>query len=81
MLFFLSPKPDTYLLHQINMNVVILSGSLSVNVSVTSGKDEFVNAGQLSVCSSSKDMLFKTLLIGILTLVMHAMVLMEFQFL
>ncbi|XP_015898610.1 aspartic proteinase 36 isoform X2 [Ziziphus jujuba] len=55
--------------------------SLSVNVSVTSGKDEFVNAGQLNVCSSSRDMLFKTLLIGISALLMHAMVLMEFQFL
>lgn len=63
-----------------NMNFVF-SGSLSVNVSVTSGKDEFVNAGQLNVCSSSRDMLFKTLLIGISALLMHAMVLMEFQFL
>lgn len=33
--------------------------SLSVNVSITSGKDEYVNAGQL-VSSSSRNMLFKT---------------------
>ncbi|KAL3532015.1 hypothetical protein ACH5RR_005536 [Cinchona calisaya] len=31
--------------------------SLSVNVSITSGKDEFVNAGQLSVSSSSSSVL------------------------
>ncbi|GMH30176.1 hypothetical protein Nepgr_032019 [Nepenthes gracilis] len=33
--------------------------SLSVNVSVTFGKDEFINAGQLSVSSSSKTTLFR----------------------
>lgn len=47
-------------------------GSLSVNVSVTSGKDEYVNAGQLSASSSQRDMLFKVLSTGILALLMHA---------
>uniref|UniRef100_A0A7C9ADQ8 Peptidase A1 domain-containing protein n=1 Tax=Opuntia streptacantha TaxID=393608 RepID=A0A7C9ADQ8_OPUST len=35
--------------------------SLSVNVSVTFGKDEFINAGQLSVSSSSKSLLLNAL--------------------
>ncbi|KAH9671042.1 eukaryotic aspartyl protease family protein [Citrus sinensis] len=33
--------------------------SLSVNVSITSGKDQFMNAGQLNMSSSSIEMLFK----------------------
>ncbi|KAH9734604.1 eukaryotic aspartyl protease family protein [Citrus sinensis] len=33
--------------------------SLSVNVSITSGKDQFMSAGQLSMSSSSIEMLFK----------------------
>ena len=35
----------------------LFSGSMSVNVSVTFGRDEFINAGQLSVSSSSKNFL------------------------
>lgn len=35
--------------------------SLSVNVSVTFGKDEFINAGQFSVSSSSKTLLLEAL--------------------
>ncbi|KAL0410004.1 UNVERIFIED_CONTAM: Aspartic proteinase-like protein 2 [Sesamum latifolium] len=35
-----------------NQGTTILGGSLSVNVSITSSKDEFMNAGQLSVSSS-----------------------------
>ena len=36
---------------------VLHSGSLSVNVSITSGKDEFVNAGQFREASSSSSVL------------------------
>ncbi|CAL5422264.1 unnamed protein product [Camellia sinensis] len=35
--------------------------SLSVNVSITASKDEFVNPGQLSVSGSSRTMLFKAI--------------------
>lgn len=52
--------------------------SLSVNVSVTSSKD-FINAGQLSVSSSSRDMLFKLIPLGIMALLMHILALMDFQ--
>ncbi|GAV62911.1 Asp domain-containing protein [Cephalotus follicularis] len=45
--------------------------SMAVNVSLTSGKDEFINAGQLSVSSSSRDLLFKMLPTSIMTLLMH----------
>ncbi|KAG6744138.1 hypothetical protein POTOM_052848 [Populus tomentosa] len=54
--------------------------SLSVNVSVTSSKD-FINAGQLSVSSSSRDiMLFELLPLTVMVLTMH-MLLLEFKFL
>ncbi|CAK7343298.1 unnamed protein product [Dovyalis caffra] len=52
-----------------------LSGSLSVNVSVTSSKD-FINAGQLSVSSSSRDiMLFELLPLIFMVLLMHILLL------
>ncbi|KAB1221213.1 Aspartic proteinase-like protein 2 [Morella rubra] len=54
--------------------------SLSVNVSVVSGK-EFLNAGQLSVSSSSRDMLFELLPVGIVSLLLHVSVLKQFQIL
>ncbi|KAJ4851123.1 hypothetical protein Tsubulata_002435 [Turnera subulata] len=55
--------------------------SLSVNVSVTSSKD-FINAGQLSVSSSSRDILLKLLLpLSIMTLLIHIMLFVEFQIL
>lgn len=57
------------------------SGSLSVNVSVTSSKDEYINAGQLSESSSSGDMLFKLLTTGIVVFLMHILVFVEFHFL
>ncbi|GMP84788.1 hypothetical protein CsSME_00038175 [Camellia sinensis var. sinensis] len=44
--------------------------SLSVNVSITASKDEFINPGQLSVSGSSRTMLFKLISTGI-TLFMH----------
>ncbi|XP_059428751.1 aspartic proteinase 36 isoform X2 [Corylus avellana] len=44
--------------------------SLSVNVSVTSGK-EFLNEGQLSVSSSSREILFELLPMGIMGLLLH----------
>ncbi|KAL9362132.1 hypothetical protein Peur_044917 [Populus x canadensis] len=54
--------------------------SLSVNVSVTSSKD-FINAGQLSVSSSSRDiMLFELLPLTVMVFLMHIL-LLEFQFL
>ncbi|XP_028123146.1 aspartic proteinase-like protein 2 isoform X2 [Camellia sinensis] len=37
--------------------------SLSVNVSITASKDEFVNPGQLSVSGSSRTMLLKLALL------------------
>ncbi|KAI9153527.1 hypothetical protein LWI28_012708 [Acer negundo] len=56
--------------------------SSSVNVSITSGKDEYINAGQLSVSSSSRDMmLFKLLPLIIVALLMQSLAFMEFQFL
>ncbi|BBH07722.1 Eukaryotic aspartyl protease family protein [Prunus dulcis] len=61
--------------------VTILGGSLSVNVSVTSSKDEYINAGQLSESSSSGDMLFKLLTTGIVVFLMHILVFVEFHFL
>ncbi|XP_044473965.1 aspartic proteinase 36-like isoform X6 [Mangifera indica] len=51
--------------------------SLSVNVSITVGKDEFINAGQLSVSSSSRDMLLKMLLLSFIALLLHSLVFME----
>ncbi|KAF9680202.1 hypothetical protein SADUNF_Sadunf06G0096700 [Salix dunnii] len=54
--------------------------SLSVNVSVTSSKD-FINAGQLSVSSSSRDiMLFELLPLTVMVFLMHIL-LHEFLFL
>ncbi|KAG5243276.1 aspartic proteinase protein [Salix suchowensis] len=54
--------------------------SLSVNVSVTSSKD-FINAGQLSVSSTSRDiMLFELLPLTVMVFLMHIL-LHEFQFL
>ncbi|KAL3754053.1 hypothetical protein ACJRO7_001316 [Eucalyptus globulus] len=55
--------------------------SMSVNVSVTSGKDEFINAGQLSTSSSSRDMLVELLPIGLIILIMHVARAMGFPFL
>ncbi|KAF3441762.1 hypothetical protein FNV43_RR15677 [Rhamnella rubrinervis] len=46
--------------------------SLSVNVSLTSGKDEYINAGHLSASSSQRDMLLNVLCTGLLALLMHA---------
>ncbi|KAJ0089007.1 hypothetical protein Patl1_32300 [Pistacia atlantica] len=51
--------------------------STSVNVSITVGKDEFINAGQLSVSSSSRDMLLKLLPLSIIALLFHSLVFME----
>ncbi|KAL5740704.1 hypothetical protein ACOSP7_029586 [Xanthoceras sorbifolium] len=55
--------------------------SLSVNVSITSGKDEYINAGQLSVSSSTRDLLLKLLPLSIMVLLMQKLAFMEFQFL
>ncbi|KAG2686426.1 hypothetical protein I3843_09G005500 [Carya illinoinensis] len=54
--------------------------SLSVNVSVTSGK-EFLNAGQLSTSNSSRDMLFELLPLGIMGVLLHMLVLKQLEFL
>ncbi|XP_044483555.1 aspartic proteinase 36-like isoform X1 [Mangifera indica] len=51
--------------------------SSSVNVSVTVGKDEFINSGQLSVSSSSIGMLLKLLPLSIIALLLHSLVYME----
>ncbi|CAL5350872.1 unnamed protein product [Camellia sinensis] len=50
--------------------------SLSVNVSITASKDEFVNPGQLSVSGSSRTMLFKLISTGI-TLFMNRLSMMK----
>ncbi|KAL6145681.1 hypothetical protein ACLB2K_056366 [Fragaria x ananassa] len=55
--------------------------SLSVNVSVTSSKDEFINAGQLSESNSSGDMLFKLLTTGVVVLLLHILVLVDIHLL
>ncbi|KAK7392523.1 hypothetical protein VNO78_20965 [Psophocarpus tetragonolobus] len=47
--------------------------SLSVNVSVTTSKDEYVNAGQISVSSSEKCFLSKLLAVSIVVLSMYIM--------
>ncbi|KAJ9184382.1 hypothetical protein P3X46_004113 [Hevea brasiliensis] len=54
--------------------------SLSVNVSLTSSKD-FINAGQLGVSSSARDMLFKLLPLSIMALLMHILALTNLKFL
>lgn len=56
-------------------------GSTSVNVSITSSKD-FINAGQLSMSSSSREMFFKMMPIGFIALLLlHTAIFVEFQFL
>ncbi|KAI5664886.1 hypothetical protein M9H77_24209 [Catharanthus roseus] len=56
--------------------------SLPVNVSFTSGKDEYVNAGQLSVSSSSSSMLFNLLLsMSTTAFLLHMLALYAFTFL
>ncbi|PON56146.1 Aspartic peptidase [Parasponia andersonii] len=57
--------------------------SMSVNVSVTSSKDEYINAGQLSSTSSSpREMLFKMLPAAFVALLLlHTTISTEFQFL
>ncbi|KAE8704595.1 Eukaryotic aspartyl protease family protein isoform 2 [Hibiscus syriacus] len=54
--------------------------SLSVNVSITSGKD-FINEGQLSVSSSTREMLFKLIHLSFITLLIQLLEFVEFQFL
>lgn len=55
--------------------------STSVNVSITSSKD-FINAGQLSMSSSSREMFFKMMPIGLIALLLlHTAIFVEFQFL
>ncbi|KAK6231721.1 Xylanase inhibitor [Theobroma cacao] len=54
--------------------------SLSVNVSITSSKD-FINEGQLSVSSSTREMLFKLIPLSFITLLMQLLEFVEFQFL
>uniref|UniRef100_A0A2P2LM60 Aspartic proteinase-like protein 2 isoform X1 n=1 Tax=Rhizophora mucronata TaxID=61149 RepID=A0A2P2LM60_RHIMU len=49
--------------------------SLSVNVSVASSKD-FINAGQLNMSNSARDMLFKLLPLSIMALLVHVLELM-----
>ncbi|XP_028789633.1 aspartic proteinase-like protein 2 [Neltuma alba] len=55
--------------------------SLSVNVSVTTTKDEYVVAGQLSVSSSESDILAKLLPLSIAAFFMHIAVFWKPQFL
>ncbi|KAF8369591.1 hypothetical protein HHK36_032387 [Tetracentron sinense] len=45
--------------------------SLAVNVSATSGKDQFINAGQLSVSSSSRDGLYKLIPAIVAAFIVH----------
>ncbi|XP_054798928.1 aspartic proteinase 36-like [Prosopis cineraria] len=55
--------------------------SLSVNVSVTTTKDEYVRAGQLSVSSSESDILAKLLPLSIAAFFVHVVLFWESQFL
>ncbi|KAL2509146.1 Eukaryotic aspartyl protease family protein [Forsythia ovata] len=55
--------------------------SLAVNVSLTSGKDEFVNAGQLHVSSSSSCGLFKLIPKNNISLLLHISMAISFLFL
>ncbi|GLT89878.1 hypothetical protein SLE2022_078400 [Rubroshorea leprosula] len=55
--------------------------SLAVNVSITSGEDEFVNAARLSMSTSRQDMLFKVLQLSFMALLIHLIDFMEIQFL
>ncbi|XP_038694355.1 aspartic proteinase 39 isoform X2 [Tripterygium wilfordii] len=55
--------------------------SLAVNVSMTSGKDQFVNAGQLSMSISSREMVFQLLPLRIMTLLVHTFVFTICEFL
>ncbi|XP_022747740.1 aspartic proteinase-like protein 2 isoform X3 [Durio zibethinus] len=52
--------------------------SLSVNVSIASSKD-FINEGQLSVSSSTTEMLFKLIPLSLITLLMQLLDFVEFQ--
>ncbi|KAG5556747.1 hypothetical protein RHGRI_007123 [Rhododendron griersonianum] len=52
--------------------------STSVNVSITFGKDEFLNAGQLSVSRSSKTTLFKLIPLSITLLIIHLSLFIRF---
>jgi hypothetical protein len=54
--------------------------SLSVNVSLTTGRD-FINAGQLSLNSSSRNFLFELIPTSVIALLIHVLVLIQFQFL
>lgn len=67
-----------YLLHRLGLPTLL--GSLSVNVSITSSKD-FINEGQLSVSSSTKEMLFKLIPLSFVTFLILLLELVEFQFL
>ena len=58
-----------------------VSGSLSVNVSITSGKDEFVNAGQLRVSSSTSSVFCDLLCTSTIALLLQILVLVGSQFL
>lgn len=55
--------------------------SMSVNVSVTTGKDEFINAGHLSSSTSSRDLLLKVLQLSCMILLTHLIEFTEFPFL
>ncbi|KAK8662992.1 hypothetical protein V6N13_024876 [Hibiscus sabdariffa] len=54
--------------------------SSSVNVSITSSKD-FINEGQLSVSSSTREMLFKLIRLSFITLLIQLLEFVEFRFL
>ena len=57
-------------------------GSMSVNVSVTTSRDEYINAGQPSVSNSSRELFFKLLpTVFVALLLLHAAIFSEFQFL
>lgn len=54
---------------------------MAVNVSVAFDKDEIINAGQLSVSSSSRDMVLKSLSVGSIAFFLHFVLSIGFQFL
>ena len=75
LLLTFSVKEIPLILHLCHIYMTFyFSGSLSVNVSITSGK-EFLNAGQLRVSSSTRDMLFELLPTGIIGVLIYTLVL------
>lgn len=70
------------ILHSVLKIQNLVLGSLSVNVSVTTSKDEYINEGQTSVSSSEIRILSRLLLpVSIVALSMHILIFLRTPFL